>query len=128
MAVFVLDRTGKALMPCTEKRARLLLQRGRARVHRILPFVIRLVDRQAAESSFQPLRIKLDPGSKTTGIALVREQTGLIVVVNLFELIHRGRQISESLTSRAQLRRGRRTRNCRYRAPRFLNRGNKSKG
>lgn len=35
--VFVLDKHGKALMPCTEKRARLLLERGRARVHRVLP-------------------------------------------------------------------------------------------
>ena len=46
MAVFVLDTQGKALMPCTEKRARLLLARGRARVHRLVPMVIRLVDRQ----------------------------------------------------------------------------------
>lgn len=40
VAVFVLDRSGKALMPCSEKRARLLLARGRARVHRILPFMM----------------------------------------------------------------------------------------
>lgn len=39
MAVFVLDSQGKALMPCTEKRARLLLDRGRARVHRLVPMV-----------------------------------------------------------------------------------------
>ncbi|QQX84517.1 RRXRR domain-containing protein [Cupriavidus necator] len=32
MAVFVLDKHGKPLMPCSEKRARLLLERGRARV------------------------------------------------------------------------------------------------
>ena len=37
VSVFVLDKTGKPLMPCTEKRARLLLERGRARVHRVLP-------------------------------------------------------------------------------------------
>ena len=73
MAVFVLDRGGKALMPCTEKRARLLLVRNRARVHQILPFSIRLTDRFAASVKFQALRIKLDPSSKTTGIALVRE-------------------------------------------------------
>ena len=30
MAVFVLDRRKKPLMPCSEKRARLLLERGRA--------------------------------------------------------------------------------------------------
>ena len=137
MAVFVLDRQGKAVMPCSEKRARLLLERGRARVHRLVPFVIRLVDRQQVSCQLQPLQIKLDPGSKATGLALVREveqadvQTGEIrnkaVVLNLFELIHRGRQISESLTARRSMRRRRRG-NLRYRAPRFLNRGNKQRG
>lgn len=116
-------------MPCSEKRARLLLARGRARVHRLLPFVIRLVDRHARSCEFQQLRLKLDPGSKTTGLALVREQEeGGIAVLNLFELIHRGRQISEALTQRRAFRRRRRSANLRYRAPRFLNRGNKNKG
>jgi hypothetical protein len=35
MAVFVLDRRKKPPMPCSKKRARLLLERGRARVHRL---------------------------------------------------------------------------------------------
>jgi hypothetical protein len=47
------------------------------------------------------------------------------VVLHLFELVHRGRQISEALTARRQMRRRRRTANLRYRAPRFLNRDNK---
>ena len=129
MAVFVLDRNGKALMPCSEKRARLLLERGRARVHRLMPLVIRLVDRHAGSCEFQPLRIKLDPGSKITGMALVREQEeDGIAVLNLFELVHRGRQISEALTARRQMRRRRRGANVRHRARRFLNRGNKGQG
>ncbi|WP_415838149.1 RRXRR domain-containing protein [Polaromonas hydrogenivorans] len=101
MAVFVLDRSGRPLMPCTEKRARLLLERGRARVHKVMPFTIRVVDRLAEDSEFQALRVKLDPGSKTTGMALVREtaQNG-VAVINLFELMHRGKQISEALTAR----------------------------
>ncbi|MDZ5455043.1 RNA-guided endonuclease IscB [Azohydromonas lata] len=132
MAVFVLDRQGKPLMPCGEKRARLLLERGRARVHRRVPFVIRLVDRVVEDCTLQPLRLKLDPGSKATGLALVRDtahvdtETGEIqrgaTVLNLFELVHRGRQISEALTARRQMRRRRRGANLRYRAPRFLNR------
>ncbi|WP_081772027.1 RNA-guided endonuclease IscB [Paraburkholderia nodosa] len=122
MAVFVLDRRGRPLMPCTEKRARLLLARGRARVHRVMPFVIRLTDRKADACSFQPLRVKLDPGSRVTGIALVREADDGIAVLNLFELVHRGRQISEALTARRAFRRRRRGTNLRYRAPRFLNR------
>ena len=83
MAAFVLDRQGLPLMPCTEKRARLLLERARARVHRVVPFVIRLTDRRAQDSSFQSLRLKLDPGSKTTGIALVREKADGIAALNL---------------------------------------------
>jgi 5-methylcytosine-specific restriction endonuclease McrA len=137
MAVFVLDRHKKPLMPCSEKRARKLLAKGRARVHRLMPFAIRLVDRTVNESVLQPVTIKLDPGSKITGIALVREsettdeETGAIYttgyVLHLFELHHRGQQISESLTARRQMRRRRRG-NLRYRQPRFLNRGNKDKG
>ena len=137
MAVMVLDRTGKAVMPCTEKRARLLLARGRARVHRVVPFVIRLVDRQREDCALQPLRIKIDPGSKTTGLAVVRDAEHLVpctgkiqrgaIVLSLCELIHRGRQISEALTARSAMRRRRRGK-LRYRAPRFLNRDNKCKG
>jgi 5-methylcytosine-specific restriction endonuclease McrA len=70
----------------------------------------------------QPLRLKLDPGSKVTGIVLVRETDNGVTVLNLFDLIHRGRQISEALTARASMRRARRGRNTRYREPRFLNR------
>ena len=137
MSVFVLDRRKKPLMPCSEKRARKLLESGRVRVHRMVPFTIRLVDRTVGESALQPVSVKLDPGSRTTGIALVRDseatdpETGEVTttahVLNLFELSHRGRQISEALTARRQMRRRRRA-SLRYRAPRFLNRGNKGKG
>ena len=132
MAVFVVDKHQKPLMPCSEKRARKLLAKGCARVHRLIPFSIRLVDRTVNESILQPVTIKLDPGSKTTGMALVREsetvdeETGeihtTVHVLNLLELHHRGQQISESLTARRQMRRRRRG-NLRYRQPRFLNRG-----
>ncbi|MBK1648013.1 RRXRR domain-containing protein [Rhabdochromatium marinum] len=71
MAVFVLDKQKRPLMPCSEKRARLLLKRRRAVVVRLHPFKIRLKDRIGGET--QPLRLSLDPGSKTTGIALVRD-------------------------------------------------------
>ena len=137
MSVLVLDQKGLPLMPCTQKRARLLLARGRARVHRLVPFVIRLVDVSVQDCQLQHVSLKIDPGSKTTGVALVRDvenvdsDTGEVsqgaVVLSLIELSHRGRQISEALTARRQMRRGRRG-NLRYRAPRFLNRGNKGKG
>ncbi len=131
MAVFVLDKRKQPLMPCSEQRARKLLQAGCACVHRRFPFSIRIVDRKVSDCVVQPLTIKLDPGSKTTGIALVREsetvdpETGKVKntvnVVTLIELTHRGRQISDALTARRQMRRRRRG-NLRYRAPGFLNR------
>lgn len=136
MSVFVVDRSGKALMPCSEKRARKLLAAGRARVRRRLPFAIRLVDRRLGESALQPMRLSLDPGSKTTGICLARVErdaasegsTGgvqaepVMHISLLMDLVHRGPTIRDGLRRRAQLRRSRRQRQTRYRAPRFLNR------
>lgn len=137
MSVFVLDRRGKPLMPCSEKRASKLLSSGRARVHRLVPFVIRLVDVSAQDCALQPLTVKIDPGSKATGMALVHDVQKLdidsgeinkgAVVLSLIEIQHRGRQISEALTARRQMRSRRRSQ-LRYRAPRFLNRGNKGDG
>ena len=132
MAVFVLDRKKKPLMPCSEKRARLLLGRGRARVHRLVPFTIRLVDREQEDCALQPVRLKLDPGSKATGVALVRESqevdadTGEVQrsahVLFLAELAHRGHAIRDALRQRAAFRRRRRCANLRHRQPRFDNR------
>jgi len=131
MAVFVLDKKKHPLMPCSEKRARLLLEQGRARVHRLVPFTIRLVDRLQEESVLQSVRLKLDPGSKTTGMALVREEetvdntTGEILrkatVLMLLNLKHRGHAIRDTLTQRRAFRRRRRG-NLRYRPARFDNR------
>lgn len=139
MSVFVLDRRAKPLMPCSEKRARLLLARGRARVHRMYPFTIRLVDRRVQDSALQPLRLSIDPGSKGTGLALARVEeqvdadTGeigdpMLHIAALVELVHRGQSIRDGLQRRAMLRRARRGRKTRYRAPRFLNRGGERAG
>jgi 5-methylcytosine-specific restriction endonuclease McrA len=121
--VFVIDKHQKPLMPCTEKRARLLLERGRARLHRRYPFTIRIVDRKQSDSALQPVRIKLDPGSKTTGIAVMREDTKKqeTTVLWLAELEHRGKKISQKLTARRAYRRRRRNQ-LRYRPARFNNR------
>ncbi|MHB1751244.1 MAG: RNA-guided endonuclease IscB, partial [Acidiferrobacter sp.] len=131
MAVLVMDRRKRPLMPCSEKRARLLLERGRARVHPVMPFTIRLVDRYQENAILQTVRLKLDPGSQTTGLALVREQdttdttTGEVVrtltVLMLLELQHRGSVIRDRLTARRAFRQRRRG-NVRYRPARFDNR------
>ena len=127
MAVFVLDKRKKPLMPCSEKRARKLLDKGRAVVDRMQPFTIRLKDRTLEESETQPLRTKIDPGSKTTGLAVVREDGDDHHVLWLGELEHRGSRIRDQLSQRRAFRRRRRSANLRYRAPRFSNR-TRSKG
>lgn len=119
MSVFVLDKHKAPLMPCSEKRARLLLDRGRAAVVSVYPFAIRLKDRVGGD--IQKVKIKLDPGSKETGIAVVRVSGQKQHVLALMELIHRGRQISQSLEQRGGFRSRRRSK-LRYRAPRFNNR------
>jgi 5-methylcytosine-specific restriction endonuclease McrA len=124
--VFVLDRHKKPLMPCTPKRARLLLARGRAVVHRIQPFVIRLHDRCVAESIREPVALKIDPGAKTTGITLARVEERKEGEVHhalfLAEVRHRGEQVHRNKVTAAQARRRRRSANLRYRPPRFLHR------
>lgn len=125
MAVFVLDKHKKPLMPCSEKRARLLLERGRARIHKMYPFTIRLVDRLQEESILQPTRLKLDPGSKTTGLAVTLDGNKGPKAVFLGEIVHKA-GIKSKLDSRRSIRRSRRNRKTRYRKPRFLNRRRQS--
>jgi hypothetical protein len=124
--VFVLDRHKKPLMPCTPKRARLLLARRRAVVHRIRPFVIRLRDRRAQDSVLQESVLKIDPGSRTSGMTLVRaeEMPAGEVHQALFcsEVQHRGESVHQGKQTQSNARRRRRSANLRHRAPRFDNR------
>ena len=120
MAVFVLDKHKKPLMPCSEKRARLLLERKRAVIHRRYPFTIRLKNRVGGD--VQPIRIKIDPGASTSGVALVREADDGQHVLHLAEIAHRGKTVRKHIRQRAMFRRRRRSANLRYRAPRFDNR------
>jgi len=125
--VFVLDQKKQPLMPCTPKRARLLLKKGRAVVHRVRPFVIRLKDRCRQDADVQPLTLKIDPGSKTSGIALARveetEAGAIHHALFLAEVSHRGEQVHQNKVRQRNARRRRRCANLRHRAPRFANRG-----
>ena len=126
MTVFVLDQQQKPLMPCSEKRARYLLARKRAVVHHLEPFCIRLKDRRVEESEVQSVVLKIDPGSRTTGLALARadqtEAGEIHHALHLAHLHHRGEAVHSAMQRRACYRRRRRSVNLRYRAPRFLNR------
>ena len=114
--VFVLDANKKPLSPCRPVTARKLLQAKKAAVFRLFPFVIIL--KKVVKTEPEPIIIKIDPGSRITGIALVQDNKVLFAA----ELTHRGQAIKLSIESRRSLRRGRRNRKTRYRKARYLNR------
>ncbi len=118
--VFVLDTNRNPLMPCHPARARRLLKTGRASVFRKYPFTIIIHDRD--EGEIQDTELRIDPGSKATGCALVVSgQNGDRAVAGV-EIQHRSQQIKQNLEKRRGIRRNRRNRKTRYRAPRFDNR------
>lgn len=119
--VLVLDTHKKPLTPCKPSLARKLLNAHKAAVFRRYPFTIIL--KKEVTATPEAITLKLDPGSKITGIALVQGSKVLFGA----ELTHRGQTIKASLESRRALRRGRRSRHIRYRQARFLNR-TRSKG
>lgn len=117
--VFVLDTNKQPLPPVHPGRARILLSTGKAAVWRHYPFTI-ILKRAVEKPQLPPLRIKLDPGSKTTGIALVNDTLGEVVFAA--ELRHRGHAIKKRMDQRRTIRRNRRQRKTPYRQPRCANR------
>jgi 5-methylcytosine-specific restriction endonuclease McrA len=114
--VFLIDTNKKPCDPIHPGTARNLLKTGKAAVFRRYPFTLIL-----KTESFEPvqeIQLKIDPGSKTTGIALTQGSN----VIFGAELTHRGQAIKASLESRSAIRRGRRNRHTRYRQARWLNR------
>lgn len=117
--VFVLDTFERPLQPVHPGEARRLLTQEKASVYRRYPFTLILKVKVNAPQ-IETLRLKLDPGSKTTGIAILNDATGEVVFAA--ELSHRGQSVKAALDDRRAIRRGRRQRKTRYRKPRFQNR------
>ena len=114
--VLVLDTDKRPLSPCHPARARELLTKGKAAVFRRYPFTL-ILKRSVPAAEPEPCQVKLDPGSKTSGVALVQGER----VVAGFEIHHRGALIRKKLQARAARRRQRRSR-LRYRQPSYRTR------
>ena len=71
MRVFVKNMRGEPLMPCTQRKARLLLKAGKARICKYHPFTIQL-DYATGETK-QECTVGIDTGSKNIGIAVRSE-------------------------------------------------------
>lgn len=116
--VFVLDKSKRPLDMISHAKARILLKNKLAIVIKVYPFTIRLKDNSCVGKD-RAYTVKIDPGSRTTGIAITDDKNA---VVMLAELEHRGRIIKKNLGDRRAIRRHRRQRKTRYRESRFLNR------
>lgn len=115
--VFVLNTNKQPLDPVTPGLARRMLTQGKAAVYKRYPFTI-IIKYSCDKPQTKSHEIKIDPGSKTTGLAILQGNK----IIWAAELVHRGNQITSDLASRAAIRRNRRNRKTRYRQPRFLNR------
>lgn len=117
--VFVIDIEHRPLSPVHPGEARRLLTMGRAAVWRRFPFTI-ILKHAVVDAEPESLRVKIDPGSRITGLAVVSDATGEVVWAA--EVSHQGQRIQQALSARRLLRRGRRQRHMRYRPARFSNR------
>ncbi|MCV3217512.1 RNA-guided endonuclease IscB [Plectonema radiosum NIES-515] len=116
--VFLIDANKTPMNPIHPAHAKKLLNAGKAAVFRRYPFVL-IMNRVVENIVTYPITLKIDPGSKFTGIALINNLDQSIWGM---ELQHRGAAIKDSLENRKAVRRGRRARHTRYRQARFLNR------
>lgn len=113
--IFVLDSDKKPLTMCTAGLARKLLDSQKAAMFKWYPATI-ILKKSVVELPLPYLELRIDPGSKFTGIVLVEIETQTLVWA--MELEHRGLEISSSLTARSNVRHMRRSRNTRYRKER----------
>ena len=102
-------------MPCQPRKARLLLQEGKAKVAKMVPFTIQLL--YGSSGYKQAISLGVDAGTQQIGVAATTEQKVLFEA----KVLPRS-DIQELLATRSQFRRARRRRKTRYREVRFLNR------
>lgn len=115
MRVFVKNIKGEALMPCSNRKARILLKERKAKIYQYKPFTIQLT--VPTGESKQKISIGVDTGAVHIGIAIISENKVLAKgEVELRDGIHK------FMEARKLLRRNRRFRKVRYRQARWSNR------
>jgi hypothetical protein len=114
MIVYVLNKTGKALMPTTPRKARLLLKQKKAKVVTIKPFTIQLIFGSSGYK--QNITLGIDSGYNNVGFSAVTEKKELIVgELTLLQ------GMKERLLEKSRYRKIRRSR-LRHRKTRWSNR------
>ena len=114
-SVYVLNKHGRPLMPCSPAKARHLLKDGKAVVKHRTPFTIQLI--YGSSGYKQEVILGVDAGSKTIGLSASTRTTELFAA----NVIPRN-DVVNKLSTRREFRRNRRNRKMRYRQARFNNR------
>ena len=118
LRVFVKNMRGEALMPCSQKKARILLKEDKAKIFKHNPFTIQMLI--PTGETKQEVHLGVDTGAIHIGIAATSGNKVLMKgEVELRDDIHK------NIESRKILRKNRRSRKTRYRKSRFLNRKKK---
>ena len=118
----VLTYNRRPLAPCHLYRATSLVKHGKA--HMMVKNGVRYIVLHKTKipklKSSSKVSIRIDPGSKKTGIAITRDlKDGSRQVLLCIEIQHHGRAIKNRLTKRTKKRSTRRYRKTRYRQKRF---------
>lgn len=113
--VYVLNKHGHPLMPCSPAKARHLLRGGKAKVKRRTPFTIQLI--YGSSGYTQKTILGVDAGSKTIGMSASTAKEELFAAN-----VNPRNDVVNLLSTRREFRRARRNRKTRYRKPRFSNR------
>src|SRR6266705_560922 len=113
--VYVLNCHGQPLMPCSPRKARLLLKAGKVKVVKMVPFTLQLL--YGSSGYKQEVSLGVDAGTHHIGVSATTEKAVLFEA----EVLPRT-EIQHLLATRSQFRRARRSRKTRYRTCRFRNR------
>ena len=115
MLVYVLNKNGKPLMPCTAVKARILLKQEKAKAVRKEPFTIQLL--YGSSGYKQDITLGVDAGAKHIGLSASTKKRELYSAD-----VELRTDIVDLISTRRELRRSRRNRKTRYRKARFDNR------
>jgi hypothetical protein len=110
----VLDKDKNPLMPCTERRAKILMEKGKAKPYWCKGIFCIILQEDPKSRFMQDIVIGIDPGSKFNGYTVKSEAHTLKnLQVNAITTV------KDKIVERSILRRSRRQRNTPYRKCRF---------
>lgn len=110
----VIDVNNNPLMPCYEKRARKLMEKGEAKAMWKNQIFYILLLKKPSDNKYQDVTIGIDPGSKKEGLTVATD-SNVILNITSEAVTH----VKDAVETRKSLRRSRRNRNTPYRTCRF---------